>query len=111
MLRLFADIMERLDVFPERMQANIELTKGLIFSERVLLKLVQSGLARNDAYLIAQANAKRVWAGDGDLRSMLLQDARVTERLSAAEIDDCFELEYHLKNVDVAFERLGLGRS
>ena len=109
MLQLFAEIMEGLDVSPERMQANIELTKGLIFSERVLLKLVQSGLARNDAYLIAQANAKRVWAGDGDLRTLLGQDPRVTERLSPEDLDDCFELEYHLRNVDVAFERLGLG--
>ncbi|MDP8922611.1 MAG: adenylosuccinate lyase [Chloroflexota bacterium] len=108
MLQLFAEIMEGLQVFPERMRANIELTKGLIFSERVLLKLVQAGLARNEAYLIVQANAKRVWAGEGDLRTLLMQDSRVRERLSPAEIDDCFELEYHLRNVDVAFERLGL---
>src|SRR4051812_33318843 len=108
MLRLFADIMERLDVFPDRMMTNLNLTKGLIFSERVLLALVESGMARNDAYLIVQGNAKRVWAGDGDLRTLLGEDSRVTERLSPEKLDDCFELEYHLKGVDVAFDRLGL---
>ena len=108
MLRVFAEIMEGLDVFPDRMRQNLEMTKGLIFSERVLLKLVQAGMVRNDAYLIVQANAKRVWAGEGDLRALLGQDARVTETLSDADLDDCFELEYHLKHVDVVFERLGL---
>ncbi|MCC6176424.1 MAG: adenylosuccinate lyase [Chloroflexi bacterium] len=108
MLRLFATIIEGLQVFPERMRANIDLTHGLVFSERVLLKLVESGMARNDAYLIVQGTARRVWAGEGDLRTLLAKDSRVTERLTPEQLDDCFELEYHLRNVDVAFERLGL---
>jgi adenylosuccinate lyase len=108
MLRLFTQIMEGLDVFPERMRQNIDLTRGLIFSERVLLALVEKGLPRNDAYLIVQGNAKRVWAGEGDLQSLLAADPRVTERLSAEELAGCFELEYHLRGIEVAFARLGL---
>jgi adenylosuccinate lyase len=65
-------------------------------------------MARNDAYLIVQGNAKRVWAGEGDLRTLLSDDPRITERLSPEKLDDCFELEYHLEGVDVAFDRLGL---
>jgi len=108
MLRLFTTIIEGLDVFPDRMMANINLTRGLIFSERVLLALVQSGMARNDAYLIVQGAAKRVWAGEGDLRSILAEDARITDRLTSAQLDDCFEIAHHMKGIDVAFERLGL---
>jgi len=108
MLRLFATIVEGLDVFPDRMMANIELTRGLIFSERVLLALVQSGVARNDAYLLVQGAAKRVWAGERGLRAILALDSRVTDRLTAEQLDDCFKLEHHMKGIDVAFERLGL---
>jgi len=108
MLRLFTTIIEGLDVFPDRMMANINLTRGLIFSERVLLALVQSRMARNDAYLIVQGAAKRVWAGEGDLRSILAEDARITDRLTSAQLDDCFEIAHHMKGIDVAFERLGL---
>jgi adenylosuccinate lyase len=108
MLRLFTQMMEGLDVFPERMRQNIDLTRGLIFSERVLLALIEKGLPRNDAYLIVQGNAKRVWAGEGDLRSLLAADPRLTERLSGEELAACFELEYHLRGIEVAFARLGL---
>ncbi|MCC7372622.1 MAG: adenylosuccinate lyase [Chloroflexi bacterium] len=108
MLRIFSDIMERLDVFPERMFQNLRSTRGLIFSERVLLKLVQSGMIRNDAYLIVQAGAKRVWAGESDLKTVLLSDPRVTERLTAAQLDECFELDHHMQGIDVPFKRLGL---
>jgi adenylosuccinate lyase len=108
MLRLFTTIVEGLDVFPDRMMANLELTRGLIFSERVLLGLVQAGMARNDAYLIVQAAAKRVWAGESDLKTVLSGDERVTERLTAEQLDACFELEHHLKGIDVPFHRLGL---
>jgi adenylosuccinate lyase len=108
MLRLFTQMMEGLDVFPERMRQNIDLTRGLIFSERVLLALIEKGLPRNDAYLIVQGNAKRVWAGEGDLRGLLAADPRLTERLSGEELAACFELEYHLRGIEVAFARLGL---
>ncbi len=110
MLRLFADVVEGLNVFPARMQANIGLTRGLIFSERVLLALVEKGLARNDAYLLVQRQAKRVWAGEGDLHTLLADEPAVRELLSPEELAECFELGYHLRGIDVAFERLGLHR-
>ena len=71
MLQLFTRIMDGLDVFPERMLANLNMTRGLVFSERVLLALVQTGMVRNEAYLIVQEAAKRVWAGESDLRTVL----------------------------------------
>jgi adenylosuccinate lyase len=108
MLQLFTRIMEGLDVFPERMLANINLTKGLIFSERVLLSLIETGMVRNDAYLLVQGAAKRVWANEGDLRSVLGQIPEVTGRLSTEKLDECFQMEYHLHGIDVAFQRLGL---
>jgi adenylosuccinate lyase len=108
MLRLFTTIMDGLDVFPDRMMANLNMTRGLIFSERVLLALVQAGMVRNEAYLIVQAAAKRVWAGEGDLRTVLGTDNRVTERLNTAQFDDCFKIEHHMQGIDVPFERLGL---
>ncbi|MGE3273107.1 MAG: adenylosuccinate lyase, partial [Chloroflexota bacterium] len=108
MLRIFSDIMERLDVFPERMMQNLRSTRGLIFSERVLLKLVQSGMVRNDAYLIVQAGAKRVWAGESDLKTVLKSDSRVTDRLTDAQLDECFEMDHHMQGIDVPFKRLGL---
>jgi len=108
MLQLFTRIMNGLDVFPERMLANLNMTRGLVFSERVLLALVQSGMVRNEAYLIVQEAAKRVWAGEGDLRTVLGTDPRVTDRLTDAQLDDCFQLEHHMEGIDVPFKRLGL---
>jgi adenylosuccinate lyase len=108
MLQLFTKIMDGLDVFPDRMLANLEMTRGLIFSERALLALVQTGMARNEAYLIVQAAAKQVWAGARDLRSVLATDPRVAERLTADQLDACFKLEHHMQGIDVPFERLGL---
>jgi len=108
MLQLFTRIMNGLDVFPDRMLANLNMTRGLIFSERVLLSLVQAGMVRNEAYLIVQAAAKRVWAGEGDLESILKTDTRITDRLSAEQLHDCFNIEHHMKGIDVPFQRLGL---
>ena len=108
MLRIFTTIMEGLDVFPDRMMANMDLTRGLIFSERVLLKLVQAGMVRNDAYLIVQEGAKRVWAGENDLKSVLLSDPRVTDRLTPEQLDECFQIDHHMQGIDVPFKRLGL---
>ena len=108
MLRLFADIIERLEVYPDQMRANIDLTRGLIYSERVLLALVEKGMPRNDAYVLVQSHAKRVWAGEGELLPLLEADRRVSEHLSAEELRECFKLDHHLQGIDVAFNRLGL---
>ncbi len=108
MLQLMTRIVEGLDVFPDRMLANLNLTRGLIFSERVLLKLVQTGMVRNEAYLIVQGAAKQVWAGASDLKSVLQADSRITDRLTAEQLDECFKLDHHMQGIDVPFERLGL---
>jgi adenylosuccinate lyase len=107
-IQLFTRIMNGLDVFPERMLANLNMTRGLVYSERVLLALVQAGMVRNEAYLIVQAAAKRVWAGEGSLEEILKSDARITERLSPEQLHDCFNIEHHMRGIDVPFKRLGL---
>ena len=65
-------------------------------------------MIRNDAYLIVQAGAKRVWAGESDLKTVLLSDPRVTERLTSEQLDECFEMDHHMQGIDVPFKRLGL---
>ena len=67
-------------------------------------------MPRNDAYLLVQGHAKRVWSGGGELRQLLGDDPRVRERLTADELDECFRLDHHLRGIDVAFARLGLGQ-
>jgi adenylosuccinate lyase len=106
---LFSSVIEGLEVCPEAMQRNLDLTRGLVFSGRVLLALVEAGLERNTAYEVVQAAAKRAWAGEGTLQSLLLEDARVTRVLSAENLNALFDVAYHLRGVDVAFARLGLG--
>jgi len=109
MLDLLRSIFDGLEVCPEAMQRNLGLTRGLIFSGQVLLALVESGMARGQAYEIVQAAARRVWAGDGDLQAHLARDPRVTERLSPEELASLFDPNYHLRGIEVAFARLGLG--
>ena len=108
MLDLLRSIFDGLEVCPEAMQRNLELTRGLIYSGQVLLALVESGMARGEAYEIVQAAARRVWAGEGDLLSHLSGDPRVTERLSADDLASLFDPNYHLRGIEVAFARLGL---
>jgi adenylosuccinate lyase len=109
MLDLLRTIFDGLEVCPEAMQRNLHLTRGLIYSGQVLLALVESGMGRSEAYEIVQAAARRVWAGDGDLQSHLAQDPRVTQRLSVEELASLFDPNYHLRGIEVAFARLGLG--
>jgi adenylosuccinate lyase len=109
MLDLLTTIWSDLDVCEDAMQRNLELTHGLIYSGRVLLALVEAGLPRSEAYGIVQEAARRVWAGDGGLFSHLSADERVTQRLSQDELRTLFDPSYHLRNIEVAFARLGLG--
>jgi adenylosuccinate lyase len=107
-LRIFADVVERLDVFEDRMAANVDFTKGLVYSQRVLLALIEAGLDRQAAYDLVQTQAKRVWRGEGDLLSLLKTDPEVKARLGADELKELFDIGYHLRNVEVPFARLGL---
>jgi adenylosuccinate lyase len=107
MLQKFANLMENLVVYPENMLKNLNLLKGLIFSQRVLLTLIEKGgLSREDAYAIVQENAMKVWNEGADFKELLKRDPRVKEVLSDEEIEDIFDLSYHTKHVDYIFQRV-----
>ncbi|WP_370179628.1 adenylosuccinate lyase [Alteriqipengyuania sp.] len=101
-------VVDKLLVYPERMQANMDRMGGLIHSQRVLLALTQNGVSREDAYAIVQRNAMKVWESDGRLQllDLLKQDADVSAALSEEELTALFDLEYHLKHVDTIFARV-----
>ncbi len=101
-------VIDKLLVYPDRMQANMDRMGGLIHSQRVLLALTQAGLSREDSYGLVQRNAMQVWGSDGKLRllDLLKADPEVTERLSNAELETLFDLDYHFKRIDVIFERV-----
>jgi adenylosuccinate lyase len=108
MLARFTNIVKKLLVYPDNMRANLEKTKGMFFSERILLELVQKGLTREEAYQLVQRNAMKVWANGTDFRQALLADADVMARLSQQELEQCFDLHHHLRFVDEIFQRAGL---
>ncbi|MBC1376689.1 adenylosuccinate lyase [Listeria sp. FSL L7-0091] len=107
-LNRFGNIVKNLTVFPENMKRNMDRTLGLIYSQRVLLALIDKGLAREAAYDVVQPRAMEAWEQQVPFRELVEQDATITENLSAEEIADCFDYNYHLKNVDLIFDRLGL---
>lgn len=107
LLNTFARVVERMVVYPENMMRNLEQMGGLVFSERIMLKLVEKGLSREDGYTIVQENAARAWAGE-NFKEALTSDPRVTGILSAEELSEIFDYKHHTRNVDVIFERLGL---
>ena len=108
MLNLFTGIMDRLRVYPEHMRENLERSYGLVFSQRVLLALIETGLSRQDAYAIVQRNAMRAWNERVPFLDLLLADPDVTSRISEAELRGLFDYGYYLKNIGATFERLGL---
>ncbi len=101
-------VIDKLLVYPERMQKNLDRMGGLVHSQRVLLALTQAGVSREDAYRLVQRNAMKVWESDGalSLLDLLKQDAEVTAALSAEEIEAKFDLGYHFKHVDTIFARV-----
>ena len=101
-------VMDKLVVYPARMDKNLNKMGGLVHSQRVLLALTQAGVSREDAYRLVQRNAMKVWDSDGELSLMelLTADPEVTAALSVAEIEDKFDLGYHLKHVDTIFTRV-----
>ncbi|KKC27815.1 adenylosuccinate lyase [Sphingomonas sp. SRS2] len=101
-------VMDKLLVYPARMQKNLDRMGGLVHSQRVLLALTQAGISREDAYRIVQRNAMKVWESDGELSllELLKADVQVTEKISAAELEEKFDLDYHLKHVDTIFTRV-----
>jgi adenylosuccinate lyase len=110
MLSLFASIMRGLRVYPENMRRNLEITRGLIFSQRVLLALINKGVVREEAYKMVQDNAMWVWEGEDDFLNLLKSDERISNLLSLSELESLFDYSYYLKNLDQIFEVLGLNK-
>ncbi len=118
MLHRFDNVISNLTVMPENMMRNLNLTGGLVFSQRVLLELPKAGVSREDAYRIVQRNAMKVWEeigkgkptvnekGESLYLQYLLEDKELNEKLSSQSIRECFNYEYYTKNVDAIFERV-----
>ena len=99
-------LIDKLLVYPENMQRNLDRLGGLVHSQRVLIALTQKGVSREDAYRLVQRNAMPVWRGEGNFLDLLKNDPEVTAKLSTAELEEKFDLGYHLKHVDTIFERV-----
>ncbi|WP_108809813.1 adenylosuccinate lyase [Sphingorhabdus sp. Alg231-15] len=101
-------VVEKLLIYPERMQKNLDRMGGLVHSQRVLLALTQSGISREDSYRIVQRNAMKVWESDGEiaLLDLLKADSDVTAKLSHEELEESFNLDYHFKHIDTIFTRV-----
>jgi adenylosuccinate lyase len=106
MLDRFSWLVEGLVVRPEQMRRNLELSRGLYFSQRLLLALVDSGLSRNDAYRLVQGHAMRAWEEELDFPELVRADAEITKRLDAATLDSIFDLGHYTRHADTIFERL-----
>ncbi len=106
MLHRFTGLVSNLTLYPENMKRNLESLGGIFFSQRLLLALVESGLTREESYAIAQRNAMRVWAGEGTLRALVERDEDVSSRLDANTLDDVFQLDAYVRNVDRIFDRV-----
>ena len=106
MLDRFAWIVEGLVVYPERMLLNLEGSHGLVFSHRLLLTLVESGLERGEAYRLVQRNAMRSWDEDRDFRELVEADTEISSRLDEAALARVFDLQATVQHVTVVFERL-----
>ncbi len=107
-LALFTSVMRRLQIYPQRMKRNIGLTKGLIFSQRVMLALIDKGLSRQKAYELVQRNAMKAWQGNKNFLSLLKADPEVTATLPQEELEPLFDYQYYLRYIDEIFKRLGL---
>ncbi|HAI99872.1 MAG TPA: adenylosuccinate lyase, partial [Dehalococcoidia bacterium] len=107
-LSIFTRVMGDLRVYPQRMWENIESSRGLIFSQRVLLELVDKGLAREDAYAIVQRNAMTGWDEGRDFRELIKSDKEAATYLSESELNELFDYGYYTRYVDETFQRLGL---
>jgi len=110
-LSVFTSIINGLQVFPQRMKKNMELTKGLVFSQRVMLALIDKGLSRQRAYELVQRNAMKAWKGNKNFLNLLKADPEVAEILPQPELESLFDYQYYLRHIDEIFERLGLTKA
>jgi len=107
-LTLFTSVIKGLQVYPKRMKRNMDLTKGLIFSQRVMLALIDKGLSRQKAYELVQRNAMKSWEGNRSFLNLLKVDLEVMASLSPEELENLFDYQYYLRYLDEIFQRLGL---
>jgi adenylosuccinate lyase len=105
MLARMTRVIEGLHVYPDRMQQNMAITRGLIYSQAVLLALTEAGLGREEAYDIVQESAMRTWAGEGTLQELLARDERLTAVLTTEALAACFDPQRYLRHVDAVLER------
>ena len=110
-LALFTSVMKKLQIYPNRMKKNLELTRGLVFSQRVMLALIDKGLNRQKAYEIVQRNAMKAWKGNRSFLTLLKADTELTGALPTVELEALFDYKYYLLHVDEIFQRLGLTKS
>lgn len=108
MVNRFSGIVDRLTVFEDNMKANIDKTFGLVYSQRVMLTLIDKGLVRETAYDLVQPKAMESWETKVPFKELIEHDARITEVLTPEEIEECFDENHHLKRVDIIFKRAGL---
>jgi len=107
-MSVFTSVMKGLTVYPKRMKENMEITRGLLFSQRVLLALIEKGLSRQNAYKLVQRNAMKTWQTNKKFIKLLAADSDVMAVLSTEELEALFDYNYYLRYVDDIFERLGL---
>jgi adenylosuccinate lyase len=108
MLHKFIEVMDGLMVYPDNMLANLVRTRGLIFSQRVLLELMNKGLTRSKAYDLVQRAAMKTWKGGSDFKGNLLEDKEVIRYLGKKDLEQIFDLDYYLRHIDKIFRRVGL---
>jgi len=109
MLKETTDLVKRLLVYPDNMARNMNVYGGVIFSQRVLLTLVEKGLTREESYQLVQSLAHQAWnSPGGDFRALVAQDSQVAQYLSAEDIESCFDPQHHLQNLEVIYQRLGI---
>ncbi|KYC35780.1 adenylosuccinate lyase [Scytonema hofmannii PCC 7110] len=109
MLHEITDLVKNLLVYPENMERNLNCYGGVVFSQKVLLALVDKGLSREEAYAIVQQNAHTAWnKPEGNFRELIANDSRVTQQLSVAEIETCFDPQNHLRHLEEVYQRLGI---
>jgi adenylosuccinate lyase len=106
MLHRFTRLINNLIVYPERMKENLELTGGLIYSQRVLLELVKRGIGREEAYHIVQRNAMKAWEKKGDFKDLLEKDPSLKKFMIEGDLENAFSLDYHLQHVNTIFKRV-----
>ena len=105
-LRRLSEVIATLSIYPQAMKKNLNLTGGLVFSQRVLLALTQAGVSREESYRLVQRNAMKAWEGEGDLLSMLRRDEQVLSRIPEAELATLFDFNHPIRHVDAIFRRV-----